>query len=98
MAMTVAGRTVITTAGTRVQVDNTARRVLSILFKGRDSNTGKVYVGDATVSSTVGFELKANQAVNVRFLDIRISGIMSNFWVDAATNGDIVDWIAILWP
>lgn len=98
MATILAGRTVVTTAGTRVQVNNTPRRVLSILFKGRDSNTGKVYVGDSTVASTAGVELKANQALNVRFLDSRVSGIFSDFWVDAATNGDIVDWIAILWP
>lgn len=98
MPATIAGRTVVTTAGTRVQVNNTERRIMSILFKGRNGNTGNVYLGDSTVASTAGFELKPNQAVRLTFADRRVSGVMSNYWVDAATNGDVVDWIAEIWP
>ncbi len=98
MAMILGGRTVITTAGTRVQVNNTPRRVISILLKGRDSNTGKVYVGDSTVSSTAGLELKANQGVTIPSPGPAYTFLISDIWVDAATNGDIVDWLVELVP
>ena len=98
MALPLTGTTDVPTAGTRVQVDNTTRRVLSITFKGRVGNTGNVYVGGSTVSSTAGFELQVNQSITFDFASGLVSGVMSDFYVDAATDGNDVDFAAILWP
>ena len=98
MAIPLSGTTDVQTAGTRVQVNNTTRRILSITFRGRKGNAGNVYVGDSTVSSTAGFELDAGAAITFDFAAAQVSGRMSDFYVDAATNGDDVDWAAILWP
>lgn len=98
MASIVTGATDVPTAGTAVQINDTPRRILSIIFKGRDSNAGKVYVGTSSVTASTGFELKANQTIEIRFVDKRVSGRMSDFYVNAATNGDDVDWLAVIWP
>lgn len=98
MALPAGETTDVPTAGTRVQIDSTPRRCLSITFKARSGNTGNVYVGTSTVSSADGFELEPNQGVSYNFGAAGISAIMSDFYVDSATNGNDVDWAAILWP
>ena len=87
----------IPTAGTRVQISNTARRVLSITFKARNGNTGSIYIGTSTVSSSNGIELRKNESFTYNFQATGTSAPISDFWVDAATNGDDVDWGAIMW-
>ena len=98
MALPVIGTTDIPTAGTRVQINNTARRCLTITFKGRNGNSGSVYVGGSTVSSSNGIELRPNESVTFNLAAARVSCLMSDFWLDTATNGNDVDWIAIVWP
>ena len=98
MALPLTGTTDVPTAGTRVQINNTSRRCLSIIFKGRNANVGSVYVGGSGVSSTAGFELRKNESITFNFGAARVSCLMSDFYVDAATSGDDVDWAAIVWP
>lgn len=85
----------IPSAGTRVQISNTAQRVKSILFHAQADNTGNIYVGDSSVSATASsMELQPGEAVRVKFGDGSVA--LSVFWVDAATSGDDVDGLAVL--
>ena len=98
MALPASGTTDIPTAGTRVRINNTPRRVFSLLLKARNGNTGSIYVGDSGVSSTNGFELRANEAYSVNYAAARQTARMDDFWADTATNGNDVDWFAMLAP
>jgi len=98
MAAPIVRTTDIPTAGTRVQINNTSRRILSITLKARNGNTGSVFVGDSTVSSSQGIELRPNESTGFHFGGSRVSSLLSDYWVDTATGGNDVDWIAILWP
>jgi hypothetical protein len=95
-----AGTTDVPTAGTRVQVSNTKNRVLIIEFHARDGNTGNIYVGISDVSATNGRELSPGEAVAINFTGATSqsdgSVLFEVFFVDAATNGDDVDWTVIL--
>mgnify|MGYP001569389964 FL=1 len=97
MARSFAGTTDIPTAGTRVQISNTPRRCLSITFKARNGNTGSIYVGGSTVSSTNGVELRANEGKSYNFGAAGVSCSINEFYVDTATNGNDVDWFAVMW-
>jgi hypothetical protein len=97
MAWAIGGTTDVGTAGTAVQVSNTRRRVLSVTFIARAGNTGNVYVGDSTVSSTNGVELQQGQSFTFNPGSMGVSIPFSDFYVDAANNGDDVDHGAILW-
>lgn len=83
----------VTTAGTRVQVTATSTLCESILFQGHPSNTGKVYVGDSNVSATRGTSLDAKIGYTVAS-NPKGDGShlfdLSDYWVDAQTNGEKV--------
>lgn len=83
----------VSTAGTRVQVSATATPVSSIIFEAHASNTGVVYIGDASVAATRGTSLAAGQALAISADQSGRDGeefFLSDFYVDAATNGDKV--------
>ena len=98
MALFISDSTDVPTAGTRVQINNTARMCRYIIFKARSGNTGAVYIGGSTVSAADGYSLLAAETLALNFKDAGGSCPMSDFWVDAATNGNDVDWAAILRP
>lgn len=91
------GTTDVPTAGTRVQISDTERRVSSIVFRGRKGNTGNVYVGGSAVSSSAGFELAPGEAISFPFASDGFVVLISDLYVDAATDGDDVDWAADMW-
>jgi hypothetical protein len=84
----------VTTAGTRVQVSATATPVASVYFEGLHTNTGKIYVGDSTVSSTVYIvELDAKTGATIEGDQLRGNTdelVLSDFWVDSSVNGEKV--------
>lgn len=58
----------VATAGTRIQLFTTATYAASAYFEGLDTNSGSIYLGNATVSSasyvaklgaTIGFSMNA---------------------------------------
>ena len=84
----------VTTAGTRVQVSTTDLFVKKIIVCGHAANTGHIYVGDVTVSSTVGLQLKLSHDPVV-IGDLEISGKddtfnLKNMYVDSSVNGEKV--------
>jgi len=99
MARPIADSIDIPTATTRVQISTAAEVVLSITFKARTGNAGNAYVGDSTVAAAVGLELAPGEAITLNPSQVvarDTSVLLSDFYVDAATNGDDVDYIALV--
>lgn len=99
MAVTPVNSTLtVTTAGTRVQCTlDTSIKPTSIYFEALGTNTGYIYVGLVTVSSTVyiarlsagaGFPLKSDSSGNARIGGVDIQ--LSNLYVDSSVNGEKV--------
>jgi len=88
------GQTTVTTAGTRARLatgQNTS--VLSVTIKALSTNTGIVYVGDHTVSSSVGFELNARDTVTLETSDSDHAINLTNIYLDASVSGEGVSFI-----
>ncbi len=98
--MFITGRTVVTTAATRVQVRNTNSKVLWAKFQGKPGNAAAVTVGDSTVSMTAGWTIMNSATIPATLeLDFRKyqgSVLASSFWVDSSANGDAVEWAMIV--
>lgn len=81
----------VTTAGTRVQLSTAPEHIARIAFKAPGGNTGNVYVGDSQVSSTRGWTLAPGESITLDFSPK--TEPLDSFYVDAATNGDKLEWI-----
>ena len=88
--MAVIGTISVSSAGTRVQ-NGTSGNVRGIMWRARADNTGIVYVGYSTVSSTYGVAISPGDAFTVLFEGYEK---LQNWYADAATNGDKVDFVA----
>ena len=87
------GSVTVSTAGTRVRLytptdDNPTSYVRYIKFKAPSTNTGLIALGTVTVTMATGYELAAGQT-----LELTECGLQ-NLYIDAATNGDKIAWIA----
>jgi hypothetical protein len=89
-----AGTTDVPGAGTRVQISNTTDRILWIRVSARTGISGAVYFGRSDVASTNGYELSANDYLEIDFRPG--SEAFSAFYVDASANGNDLDWAVIL--
>ena len=97
MAFPLSGTTDIPTAGTSVRINNTPRRCLKIIFKPRTANTGNIFIGGSAVSSTAGYAMApSDAALTVDIGTLGVSCLMSDFYLDTATGGNDVDWLAIV--
>jgi len=87
----------VSTAGTEVQLSNTNRKVRWIKVKALAANSGKVYLGIAgSITASLGYELSAGNEIEINFAELGGTIVFSTLWVDAATNGDKLAWIAVL--
>ncbi len=86
--------TTVTTAGTRVQVSTVDLFVKKIVVAGHAANTGHIYLGTVTVSSTVGLHLKVGappvviEAGQVSGRDDQFN--LKNLYVDSSVSGEKV--------
>lgn len=80
------GKTTVTTAGTAV-VLGSSTAIVSVTVRALASNTNKIYVGSASVSSSNGFQLSPQESIS---LDINN---LSKIFIDADTNGEGVSYI-----
>lgn len=84
----------VATAGTRVQITSSNLGASGIVFQAGPSNTGRVYIGDSTVSSSNGVSLGPGEifAVSSQSLDGVMDAelILSDYWVDADVSGNSV--------
>lgn len=88
----------VPSAATAVRILNTKDKIGWIRFTAPTANTGLTYVGDSTVSATKGYVLGAAGGVDASIeLDFRPGTVTADtLWIDAATNGDDVSWLAII--
>ena len=97
MAVLATGTITVSSAGTRVQVTSTPTPIRRVRFQAPPGNSGITYVGGSTVSSSVtGIEFPAaggNESID--FTQGRL-GDLSEFYCDAARNGDTIHYMAVL--
>ena len=88
------GTTDVPGAGTRVQISNTTDRILWIKVSARTGISGVLYFGRSDVAAANGYELSANDSLEIDFRPG--SEAFSAFYVDASANGNDLDWAVIL--
>lgn len=62
----------------------------ALMVKALLANTGNVYVGDSTTSSTVGFELDAGESVIFSYV-----GNLSSIYLASSENAEGVSWLML---
>lgn len=82
------GLTNVTTAGTRV-VLAASQAVKGVTIKARSTNTGIIYVGNASVASTNGLQLKAGESVAMAIANLNTVNI------DSSVNGEGVTYLGV---
>ena len=90
------GQTTVSSAGTRVQLNNVTNRVKFIKAKALAGNSVVAYVGVSDVASSTGYELSAGNELELNFGEFGGSVPANVFYADAATNNDKVAWTMIL--
>lgn len=83
----------VAAAGTAVPISAVATPAIDIIITADAGNTGTVYVGDSTVDSSNGQPLAAGESYAIGTGGIRGTQedfVLSDVYVDAATNGDSV--------
>jgi hypothetical protein len=88
------GTTDVPSAGTSVQISNTTDRILWIRVSARTGISGALYFGRSDVASTNGYELSANDYLEIDFRPG--SEAFSAFYADTSANGNDLDWAVIL--
>lgn len=82
------GKVTVATAGTAVQLSATSVALVGgVIVKAALGNSGTIYVGDAAVDSSSGFELSAGQEVFV------VIDNLNKVHVDASTSAQSVTFI-----
>lgn len=85
-------RKTVTTAGTREQLTTAERHMTSVVITAEIDNTGYVYVGDRTVSSTNCFALLvAGASVSIDALSLGLGDAkidLSEIWLDVSVSTD----------
>lgn len=85
----------IPTAGTRVQLSNTNDDVHAISFTAELGNAGKVFIFDDG-GSFPGFPLNPGDEKTLDLSPLKATVKFSSIYVDTATNGNDVSWIAVV--
>jgi len=97
-----ANRSRVSSAGTAVALSaatgapDSNSRVLWIKVSARTGNGSIIYFGDSTVSSTLGYELSANDSLEVNFREVGGSVPLSVFSADASGSNQDIDWAVIM--
>lgn len=87
------GTTTVTTAGTRVQLSATQILAVNVSIQAKAANTGVIYVGGPTISSSRGVALNAGDTLALlpmarhnEYYDLR------SIWLDASVSGEGVTY------
>ena len=84
--------TTVSTAGTAVTISSTDFRASSITIKAARANTNAIYVGDSTIDNSSG-KIFPDQSITFNFNQ---NHDISAIYVDADTNGNKVEWWAVI--
>lgn len=82
------GKKTVTTAGTRVTLAS-SQAIKSVTIKALAANTGTIYVGDGSVSSTTGFQLAAGDSISMDIANLATVNL------DASVSGEGVSYLAV---
>lgn len=84
----------VATAGTRVQITSSKLGASGIIFQANSANTGKIYIGDNTVTSSNGMAIGPGESFTItsQSIDGNMDAelILSDFYVDADTSGNSI--------
>jgi hypothetical protein len=86
------GAVTVTSAGTRVQLTASDIAAYAVLIQANPANTGNIFVGDSTVSSSNGAILEPGDffVVEPDISEEMDEVNLSDIYIDAATNNDSV--------
>lgn len=73
---------IVASAGTAVPLSATSVPVFSVTIKAAPTNSGAIYIGDSSVSSSNGFLLSKGDTVSFDISDL------TNIYVDSETSND----------
>ena len=102
MARIIADSIDIPTAGSSVVISTIAEKVMTITFNASSGNTGNIVIGDSTVAAAIGFALAPGDALTldpsqgIQDTGIPHTLILTDFKVDTATNGNDVEYVALV--
>jgi hypothetical protein len=91
MALSGSGTKTVTTAGIPERLLDQPYGIAKLDITALNGNNGLVYVGDRNVSSTCGQELAVTSSIPDT---ITLTDDPYNVWIDVATNGEGVKWLA----
>lgn len=83
-----ASQKIVTTAGTRVALSATKKLLSKLKIRALTTNTGAIYIGDVTVSSTIGYPLAAGVEIDLDSLLVNDDDVIdiSKIYIDSAVN------------
>lgn len=82
------GKKSVTTAGTRVTLAS-SQAIKSVTIKALSTNTGIIYVGDTSVSSSNGYQLSAGESVSMDIANLNTVNL------DSSVSGESVTYIGV---
>ena len=97
MAGIIHGRVTVASAGTAVRFTTLPTPIKYLLLDVPSANTGSLYVGDSTVASntTPSIAKGTTRDFTFRHDAEEAPGDLSDFYADAGTNGDVINYLAI---
>ena len=79
----------VTTAGTRVQLLTATTNVYWVDIQADCDNTGNIFVGDSTASSSVGITLRPCTVLPISPGAVARDALnLTNIWIDSSVNGE----------
>ena len=94
------GTVISTTAGVPTQASNTSKLISSVIFQAGYTNTGKVYYGDSSVTTTNGIGISAGETLEISF-DNQYGNAnyinLNSLYFDTDTTGNTVRIAYIFW-
>ena len=92
MAKISTGTKTVTTAGTRVALAGSGQ-AKALAVTAKQTNAGSIYVGDATVSSSVTPPLNPGDTITMSADD---PFNLADVYLDSQINGEAADYVAVL--
>ena len=89
------GTVTVSSAGTAVQFEATGISVRSIYILAPDTNTGLIYLGSSTVSSSLGPRMAPGKELTLSVAPGELPINLSQLYVDAASSSDKIEYLAI---
>jgi hypothetical protein len=85
----------MTNAGQAYQVSATTKRALTVTFEADNLNSGKIYIGDSSVTTSNGITLGPGESVSITTDPSSISGFnssvkMDSFYCISSNAGNVV--------